>query len=124
MNPKVVMVARIVLGLIFTVFGLNKLFNFLPMPPPEGEAGAFMGALVASGYFFPFLGIVEAVCGILLLVNKYTRLAAIVFLPITINIVLFHLALAPAGGAPGYLTLILNVVLIVAYKEDYEGILK
>lgn len=124
MNSKVVMVARILLGLIFVIFGLNKLFGFLEMPPPEGGAGAFMGALIASGYFFPFLGIVEAICGVLLLINKYTRLATIVLLPITINIVIFHLALAPAGGAPGYLTLILNVVLVMAYKEDYEGLLK
>ena len=124
MNPKVVMVARIILGLIFAVFGLNKLIGFLDMPPPEGAAGAFMGALFATGYFFPFLGIVESVCGILLLIGKYTRLAAIVLMPVTINIVLFHVSLAPAAGAAGYLTFVLNVVLVMAYKEDLEGLLK
>ena len=123
MNPKVMLVSRILLGIMFTVFGLNKIYPFLGAPEMEGAAAAFMGGLAASGYFFPFLGIVEAVIGIMLLTGKYTRLAAIALLPITINIVIFHLALAPAG-IPGYLTFILNVVLIMGYKEDLQGLLK
>jgi len=124
MNPKVVMVARIILGLIFAIFGPNKLFRFIDMRPSEGEAAAFTGALAETGYFLIFLGIVEVVCGILLLLNKYTRLATIVLLPVTINIVLFHLALTPATGGLGYLTFVMNLVLVVAYKEDYKGMLK
>jgi len=124
MNSKVILVARILLGLIFTVFGLNKLIGFMDPPPMDGPAGAFMGAMGATGYFFAFLGIVEAATGILLLIGKYTRLATIVLLPVTINIALFHLVLAPAGGVPGYLSLILNIVLVIAYKDDYEGLLK
>ena len=124
MNPKVMLVARILLGLMFTVFGLNKLIGFLDMPPPVGSAGAFMGAMFATGYFFPFLGIVEAVIGILLLIGKYLRLASIALLPVTINIALFHLALDPAGGIPGYLSLVLNIVLIMGYKDDLQGLLK
>ncbi len=124
MNPKVVMIARVILGLIFTFFGPNKLFRYLDMRPTEGAAAAFSTALADTGYFTIFLGIVEAVCGILLLTNKYTRLATIVLLPVTINIVLFHLALAPETGGLGYLTFVLNLFLVIAYKDDYKGILK
>lgn len=124
MNPKVVMVARILLGLIFAIFGSNKLFRFIDMRPAEGPAGAFSAALGATGYFLILLGIVEASCGILLLINKYPRLATIALLPVTTNIVLFHLALSPGTGGAGYLTFVLNLILLVAYKEDYAGMLK
>ena len=65
-------IARIVLGLIFTVFGLNGFFNFMPAPAFPEPAGAFLGALAGTGYFFPFLKITETACGVLLL-TKHER---------------------------------------------------
>ena len=124
MKPKIVIATRVILGLIFTVFGPNKLFRYLDMRPTEGAAAAFSTALAETGYFTIFLGIVEAVCGILLLTNKFTRLATIMLLPVTTNIVLFHLALTPDTGGLGYLTFVLNLVLVIAYKDDYKGILR
>ena len=48
-----VLIARLLLGLIFVVFGLNGFLNFLSMGPmPTGLAGQFIGALVLSHYFW------------------------------------------------------------------------
>ena len=89
--------ARLFLGLVFTVFGLNFFLHFIPMPPAPPRAAAFVGALFASGYLFPLLKTTEVVAGLLLLSNRFVPLALTVLAPIVVNIVGFHLSLAPAG---------------------------
>ena len=89
--------ARLFLGLVFTVFGLNFFLHFLPTPPPPPRAATFAGALFGSGYFFPLLKTTEVVAGLLLLAGRFVTLALAVLAPIVINIVGFHLFLAPAG---------------------------
>ena len=97
MNSKVTLGARILLGLIFTVFGLNGFFNFIPMPPPEGAAAAYLGGLAASGYFFPVLKITEIISGLLLLSGRFVPLALLFLAPIVVQIFLMHAFLAPSG---------------------------
>ncbi len=87
---------RLLLGLIFTVFGLNGFLHFLPTPAPEGAAAEFMGGLAATGYFFPLLKGTEVAPGLLLLANRCVPLALVILAPITINILAFH-KLAPEG---------------------------
>ena len=70
-NAKVIMGTRIVLGLVLVVFGLNKFLQFMPFPPMPVEAGAFMGALMATGYMMVIVAIVEIAVGVMLLTNKY-----------------------------------------------------
>lgn len=98
MKTKFPLIARILLGLIFFVFGLIGLFNLIPPPPnlPE-KLQAFNTGLMATGYFFPFLKIVETTCGLLLLVGVFIPLALVVLAPIIINIILVHAFLAPDG---------------------------
>ena len=91
--------ARLALGAIFTVFGLNGFFHFLPQPPPTGLAAALIGGLAASGYMFPLIKGTEVIVGLLLLGNRFVPLALTVLAPIVVNIVAFHLFLAPAGLA-------------------------
>jgi uncharacterized membrane protein YphA (DoxX/SURF4 family) len=88
--------ARVLLGLMFVVFGLNGFFQFIPLPPHEGAAAEFMGGLAAAGYFFPLLKITEIAVGVALLANRFVPLALVVLAPITVNIVAFH-SLAPEG---------------------------
>ena len=66
-------IARVLLGLVLVVTGVNKLFWFFPMPPMSQALTLFMNSLTATGYFLPFLGIVEAVGGTLLLLNLFVR---------------------------------------------------
>src|ERR1700733_9916759 len=94
---KLPLIARLLLGAIFFVFGLNGFFHFLPNPPMPEKAAAFAMGLMGSGYFFPFLKATETICGLLLLSGAFVPLALVVLAPIIINIFLFHAFLAPSG---------------------------
>jgi uncharacterized membrane protein YphA (DoxX/SURF4 family) len=96
---KLPLVSRVVLGLIFTVFGLNGFFGFIPQPPPPEAAGAFLGGLASSGYFFPLLKGTEVIAGLLLLTGVWVPVALLALAPIVLNIVAFHLFLAPGAYA-------------------------
>jgi len=120
MNSKITMVLRLLLALILIVFGLNKFFNFMPMPPMEGPPGDFMAALGKTGYMFPLIALTEIVAGALLLVNKFKGLALILVSIISVNIVLFHIALAPAGIGLAAVVAILNIILIYANWKKFR----
>lgn len=107
--------ARLLLGAIFTVFGLNGFLQFLPMPQPTGLAAAFMGGLGATGYFFPLLKGTEVITGLLLLGNRYVPLALTILAPIVVNIVAFHVFLAPTGIVLPLVIVALGIYL--AYTE-------
>ena len=99
LKSKAPVVARSILGAIFFVFGLNGFLNFIPAPPPTGHAAEFFAALAASGYLLPLLKGTEVLVGLLLLTGRYVPLALTVLAPVAVNIVAFHLFLAPAGLA-------------------------
>jgi uncharacterized membrane protein YphA (DoxX/SURF4 family) len=91
------LIARLLLGLIFTVFGLNGFLHFIPMPPlPAGPAGQFMGAMFVS-HFLVFVFLVQLVGGVLLLIGQFVPLALTLLAPVIVNIVLFHALMAPPG---------------------------
>jgi uncharacterized membrane protein YphA (DoxX/SURF4 family) len=115
--------ARVLLGVIFTVFGLNGFLNFLPQPPMPAGAGAFVGGLASSGYFFPLLKGTEVIMGLLLLSNRLVPLALTVLAPIVLNIVLFHAFLAPGGIGIAIVVLALELTLAWAYRDAYRGVL-
>lgn len=115
--------ARIFLGLVFTVFGLNGFLQFLPMPEMAPEAGAFMGALGATGYMFPLIKGTEVLAGLLLLSGRFVPLAITLLAPITVNILLFHVVLAPAPGLP--LALIAaQIYLAYVHRDVFHPILQ
>src|SRR5258705_10344423 len=89
-------IARFVLGLVFVVFGLNGFLNFMPMGPVPALAGKFAGALVQSHYMAVVMKL-EIVSGLFLLTNSYVLLATTFVAPIIVNILLFHIFMAPAG---------------------------
>jgi hypothetical protein len=107
--------ARLALGAIFTVFGLNGFFHFIPAPPPYGLAAVFVGGLGASGYFFPLLKGTEVLAGLLLLGNRFVPLTLTVLAPIVVNIVAFHVFLAPAGLP--ICAVVLGLGVYLAYTE-------
>ena len=115
--------ARILMGLVFFVFGLNGFFRFIPQPPPPAPALAFAMALIQSGYFFPLLKGTEVIVGILLLSNRFVPLALAVVAPIVVNILAFHLALAPAGAPLAIVILALELYLAWSYRKHYAPML-
>ena len=115
--------ARLFLGLVFTVFGLNFFLHFLPMPPSPPRAAAFAGALFASGYLFPLLKATEVVAGLLLLGGLFVPLSLAVLAPIIINIVGFHLFLEPSGLPIPLVVLAAELYLVWSYRSAFAPML-
>src|SRR5882672_7458443 len=109
-----VLISRVLLGLMFLVFGLNGFLNFIPSPPPTGLAGQFVGALFVSHYLAVVFAL-EIVAGVLLLAHRFVRVALTILAPILVNIALFHACLAPANFAPAVIAIALWSVLF--YQE-------
>src|ERR1700710_519899 len=104
-----VLIARILLGLLFLVFGLNGFLHFIPMPPPTGLAGQYMGALYVSHYL-TVVFLVQVVGGALLLANRFVPLALTLLGAVIVNILLFHSVLAPEGLPLALVTTLLWLV--------------
>ena len=117
------LISRYLLGLIFLVFGLNGFLNFIPMPPPTGIAGQYMGAIFAS-HFFVVLYLFQIVPGILLLINRYVPLALAMLAPVIVNILCFHALMAPAGLPVAVVVTILWLVVFARVRSAFAGILQ
>ena len=89
-------IARYLAGGIFLVFGLNGFLHFIPLPPPSGVAGQFMGALFVSHYLTLIFAL-QVIGGVLLLANRYVPLALAILAPVIVNILSFHALMAPSG---------------------------
>ena len=89
-------IARYLAGLIFLVFGLNGFLHFIPLPPPNGMAAQFMGALYVSNYLTVIFAL-QVIGGVLLLSNRYVPLALGILAPVIVNILSFHALMAPSG---------------------------
>ena len=116
-------IARILLGLAYTVFGLNFFLPFMPLPPSTEAMGAITGAIYGTGYLFQFIKITEIVCGLLLLSGFFVPLSLVILAPITLNIVLMHGFLDPSGVGAGLVLLVLHVFLGIQYLNYYRPML-
>ncbi|MGO9834047.1 MAG: DoxX family membrane protein [Polyangiaceae bacterium] len=116
--------ARLLLGLVFFVFGLNGFLQFIPPPPAPDKAVAFLGALAATGYMFPLIKSVEVIGGALLLSNRFVPLALAVVAPNVVNIVLFHAVLAPGGLPVALFVLGLELFAAWSYRSAYASMLR
>ncbi len=117
------LVLRILLGLVYFAGSLTY-FLSPPPPPMPGVAGAFAAAMMATGYFFPFLKITELIGGFLLLSGFFVPLALIILAPITLHIVLFHAFLMPEGMYIQVAMLIVHLTLGYMYRASYREVLK
>ena len=121
---KVTLSARVILGLMFFVFGLNGFLQFMPMPEPSEAGGVFLGALAATGYFFPVMKIVEIISGALLLAGRFVGLALVLISPVVVQIFLYHAALDASGMGLAILLVILTAYLgFYGYRSSFDGIL-
>lgn len=122
---KLPMIARYLLGLVLVIFGSNGFLNFLPAPEFGGGADSFIGAIFETGYLWYLVKGTEVIVGILLLAGRFVPLALVLLGPISVNIVAFHIFLAPADIGPAALVFILNLYLLFAHKKDaYAPLLK
>jgi hypothetical protein len=114
-------IARYLAGLIFLVFGLNGFLNFIPLPPPGGIAGQFMGALYASHYLWVIFAF-QLVAGVLLLVNRYVPFAVAVLAPVIVNILTFHALMAPSGLPLALFVAVLWALIFVDVQPAFAGL--
>src|SRR6266550_6334434 len=115
----VTLIARLLLGLIFVVFGLNGFLNFLSMGPmPTGMAGQFMGALIVSHYYW-VIAALQVVGGALLLVNRFVPLALVLLGPVIVNIICYHVFLNPAGVALAIVVVILWGIVFYSQRQYF-----
>jgi putative oxidoreductase len=115
------LVAQYLAGVIFLVFGLNGFLNFIPLPPPGGVAGQFMGALYVSHYLWVILAF-QVIAGVLLLVNRYVPLAVAVLAPIIVNILTFHASMAPSGLPLALFVAVLWALIFVDVRPAFAGL--
>jgi uncharacterized membrane protein YphA (DoxX/SURF4 family) len=116
--------ARVFMGLIFFIVGMNNYFHFFSIPLPGPRGLLFIQALMQSGYFWGFLKATEIVCGVLLLSGLFVPLALVVLAPIVIQICLFHAFLDPHGAPVGFVLLGSELFLLWFYRRNYQGILR
>jgi len=117
-------IARVLLGLMFVVFGANILVPFIPMPPlPATLAGDFSKALMQSHYIY-VVGLLQLVGGLLLLIGRYVPLGLTLLGPVVVNIVLFHTFLDPKGLPIAIVVAVLSLFLLWRYRANFAGLLK
>jgi len=114
-------VARVLLGLVFTVFGLNAFLHFFPSPPVPGLAGQFMGALLGSHFYVIAFG-TEIIGGALLLSNRYVPLALTLLGPVIVNILSFHVFLDSENIAPAIVVTVLWFVVFSQERRSFAGL--
>lgn len=121
---KLTLIARLLLGLIFFVFGIAGLLNLIPPPPnlPENMQ-AFMKGLMATGYFFQLLKGTETICGLLLLTGSFVPLALVVLAPIVLNIFLVHVFMEPSG-LPMAIVIGALEVYLAFFAKPYSDVIK
>ena len=116
-------VSRFLLGLIFLVFGLNGFLHFIPMPPPSGVAGQFLGSMFVTKYLL-FVFAIQVIGGILLLINRYVPLALTILGPVIVNILLFHSLMNPEGLGLALVVTILWAVVFASVRSAFAGIFR
>lgn len=118
------LVARVLLGLLFAMTGLNGFLNFLPPPaePMPQAALAFAGAMTATGYLFQLTMGTQLLAGIMLLFNCFAPLALTLLAPIIVNILAFHFFLAPSGLLMAVVVLALELYLAWVYRKAFKGL--
>jgi putative oxidoreductase len=116
-------IARVILGLIFVVFGLNGFLQFIPMPAPTGIAGQFAGALYLSHYLVVIM-LIQVLAGILLIANRFVPLGLTLLGPVIANIFFFHLFMDPSGLPRAAVVTLLWLLVAYSVRSAFAGLLQ
>jgi putative oxidoreductase len=117
-------IARVLLGLIFVIFGSNAFLHFLPMPPlPQNLSGDFLKVFFASGYVY-VIGGFQVIAGLLLLIGRFVPLGLTILAAIIVNILVFHSLMAPESFGPALVVTALELFLVWRYRAAFAGLLR
>lgn len=118
----IIIIVRVLLGLLFVVFGSNGFLHFIPMPPMQGQAGAFIGALASSGYLYVIAGL-QVVGGLCLLIgSRFLALGLTLLGPVIVNIALYHIFLDQNGLPMAAVISVLSLFLLWVYRYKFPAI--
>jgi uncharacterized membrane protein YphA (DoxX/SURF4 family) len=116
-------IARYLLGVMFTVFGLNGFLNFIHQPPPANPLAMQFFIAISSSHLAVFFFAVQLIAGLLLLSGYFVPLALTLLAAELYNILAFHLTLSPATIPPALVASLLWVLVFVQYRSSFKGIL-
>jgi len=116
-------IARILLGVLFLVFGLNGFLQFIKLPPPTGAAAQFMGALFVSHEIAVIMAL-QVIAGVLFLANRFVPLALFLLAPVIVNIVLFHAFMAPEGLPMALIASVLWVLTALGVRGIFKELFR
>lgn len=125
MKKKILFVISLLFGLMFINAGLNKFFNYMPIPKdmPE-EMMKIMTAFMQIGWLMPLIAVAEIAGGLLFITNKYRALGAIIIFPVVIGIVVHHITTTPSGLPIALPLLAINIWVIIENREKYIPMIK
>lgn len=124
MKNKILTVLCILFGLMMVNSGLNKFFNYMPMPEMSEEMMQIMGGFMVVRWVLPLAGIIEIIGGTLMAIPKTRALGALVILPVMVGILVHHLVHDPSGMAIVLLLFAINIWAIAANWDKYKPIIK
>lgn len=125
MKQKILFVISLLFGLMFINSGLNKFFNYIPVPAdlPE-KLVKTMNAFMEIGWLFPLVAVAEILGGILFIIPKFRALGAIVIFPIMIGILLTHIITEPSGLPIALVLFVINLWVIYENRNKYLPMVK
>lgn len=118
-----VLIVRILMGLMFAFASIVVLFKLVPQPEQTGNVKIFMDGMAASVYMMTTIKVIELICAVAFLSGRFVPLATVVIFPINVNILLFHVFLAPEGLPVAVLLMIGNLLLAWNYRDRYKSML-
>jgi putative oxidoreductase len=125
MKKKILFGVSLLFGLMFINSGLNKFFNYMPMPADLPEhMKQLMAAFMQIGWLMPLVAVAEIVGGVLFITNKYRALGAIIIFPVMIGVLLTHIVDAPSGLPIALVLLAINLWVIFENREKYMPMIK
>jgi putative oxidoreductase len=117
-------IARVLLGLMFVVFGSNIFLHFIPMPPQKPSlAMDFSKALMESHYMY-VVGFLQVMGGLLVLSGRYVPMGLTLLGPVIVNILLFHIFLDPSGLPMAIIVAVLALFLLWRYRTNFAGLVR
>jgi uncharacterized membrane protein YphA (DoxX/SURF4 family) len=125
MKKKILFGVSLLFGLIFINSGLNKFFNYMPMPKDMPEKMMkVMGAFMEIGWLFPLIAVAEITGGVLFITNRFRALGAIILFPVLVGIFLTHILIVPSGLPLAIVLLGIEIWVIIENREKYLPIIK
>lgn len=122
MINKVFLIIRIVFGVFLLFFGFDHFFNYIPFPEMAPEANAYFANLVSTGAM-QMVGVVEIAAALAFIFNKFGALMALILMSVSVNAVLFHIALDPEKIYGALALLIMNIAMLYFYRDRYSQLI-